>query len=470
MLFPDARRTEEDLGQLLAAANLIDEAFGLLTGGPGTGKTTSLAKLLLLWLRQKGEGSLAPILLCAPTGKAATRLRQSLVSAVLKLRGALGSAPGFTPLLDLLDPESPRCLVKTLTIHSALGVRSFRREGQGPFWRGTDNPLEVSMVIVDEVSMVDLALMTRLMDAVPAAVQLFFVGDIDQLESVEAGSVLLDVTTEKHAVSAGRLQLTCARAGITPGQAPSDNLRCRDHVHLTFVHRYKEGSLIGKLAKAINEGRSDDFITMIKAEDAVAKGVTWMELPAAGRNLPAGNVVRDSIMGPDGYGPLADLLKRGEKPAPGDAVGAFDKFRVLCAVRKGPDGVDRWNERLQQWVVGSPEKGEPHAIMITTNDSVSGFCNGDTGLLLPEGEMIRFHASDGRQTLAAQLPSSEPGWAITIHKSQGSEYNTVAIVLPRSGGERLIKQRLLYTALTRASGKVMILATEKSLRDAIMTR
>ncbi len=464
VLFPDDENTNANQGQLLAAANLVDLPFGLLTGGPGTGKTTSLAKLLLLWLRQKEPGELEPILLCAPTGKAAARLRQSLGSAIRKLSETLGENQDFAFLLPLLNPDSESCLVKTQTIHSALGMRSARREGMGPFWRGKANRLRVSMVIVDEVSMVDLALMKRLVDAVPDEAPLYFVGDIDQLESVEAGSVLPEITRGKQSVPEVRLELTCRRAGVDAKQIGPGILNALDHVHLTYVHRYAKGSLIGELAKAVNEGRATDFMALLQSAEARDQGLSWVNLAE-----PC-SFLHEIMTGPAGYGALAKLLTPMAQQDAMAVVTAFEQFRVLCAIRKGPDGVERWNERLQQWVVGSTQvRFVPRAVMITANDPGSGLCNGDSGMVLPDGDILRFYSSDGKQMLASQLPAFEPGWAITIHKSQGSEYESVAIVLPRKGGTRLIKRRLLYTGLTRARKKVVIVATEKALREAIET-
>ncbi|MEI7436433.1 MAG: AAA family ATPase [bacterium] len=482
---PDSAKQEEYLGQLLAAASLVDLPFGLLTGGPGTGKTTSLTKLLLLWLRQvDAPASLAPILLLAPTGKAAARLRQSMSNAINKLRSDLSGDATWIPLLDWLDPNTEGiqqtegrvgqpdpsrvlCMIKTQTIHKALSVRALRREGQGPFWQDANNPLQASIVIVDEVSMVDLALMTRLVEAVPATTPLLFVGDTEQLESVEAGFVLPEIAAVHGTMSAQRLQLIATRTGITALQPGSTNLPCKDHAHLTFAHRYKDAPLIGELAQAINSGNVDGFIRIMKSAEAEAQGIQWFKLPEGGRNLPPGLDLRNALMGPAGYGKLTEILKNGAAPDPQAAVTAFDNFRVLCAIRKGPDGLEQWNKRLQQWITGSDQGNVAKAVMITTNDPVTGLCNGDTGLLLPTGSSMIFHSSDRLQMPASRLPATEPAWAITIHKSQGSEYDAVAVVLPREGGERLLQRRLLYTAVTRAKKQVFILATEKALRETI---
>ncbi|MEI6971139.1 MAG: exodeoxyribonuclease V subunit alpha [bacterium] len=464
-LFPQGGASAEVRGQLMAAATLVDRSFGLLTGGPGTGKTTSLARLLVLYLRQGNPAGMQSIRLLAPTGKAAARLNASLKNAVGRLRGDLrGSELG--DLLDYLDPDSEKCLVETGTIHSALSVRASRREGQGPFWHDVDNKLKASVVIVDEVSMVDLALMARLCESIPDEAPFILVGDAEQLESIEAGSVLPEIVKNLATVQPERLQLIRDRTGIDTIGANDENLKGADHVRLTYNHRFATGSLIGKLASAVNGGRDDQFINLISGNDAEAQGVTWLRLPAAGRDQPG--EIWQAMLGDSGYGPLRRLLDRERDIDAAGAVAAFDQFRVLCAIRKGPDGVERWNERLQKAVVGDLRDGIPRAVMITVNDGASGLCNGDTGLVLPSADGSRLlHSSDGATRPASLLPSSEPGWAITIHKSQGSEYRAVAIIVPRQGGGRLLTRKLLYTALTRARERVIIVATEAALREAV---
>ncbi len=480
-LFPGRPVTEKDRGQMLAAAALVDLHFGLLTGGPGTGKTTSLAKMLLLHLRQAQPDQMAPILLLAPTGKAATRIRQSLSrtsrpedpsarsalgdTAMDKLCQGLRESPDLLALLDRLDPQSPATLVKTQTIHKALGPRAERRDGQGPFRHDPDHPLRASFVIVDEVSMVDLALMARLVAAVPPEAPLVLVGDAEQLQSVEAGPVLADIARELSAIPADRADLLGARTGCRAVELGPDLCRM-DHVRLSYNHRFHAGTRIGRLAAHVNAGQADECVQLLEHTGSDA---AWIKLPEDGRGLPAG--AKALMIEPAAYGRLHELLQNAELPAPAAAVAAFDQFRVLCAMRKGPDGVDQWNARLQQWVVGPAHAGRPRAVMVAVNDPASGLCNGDTGLVLPAADgSATFHSSDGSLTWpAALLPQNEPGWAITIHKSQGSEYDTVAIALPRAGGQPLLTRRLLYTALTRARRRVIILATESALRKAIST-
>ena len=464
-LFPDQADTDKVQGQALAAAALVDLNFGLLTGGPGTGKTTSLAKMLLLHLRQQPDPeNLKPIHLLAPTGKAAHRLKEGLNNAINapgKLRDLLAGDASWTPLLDVLDPHSDVCLVQTQTLHKALGVRFSRREGQGPFWKDREHPLESSLVIVDEVSMVDLALMTRLVEALSPTTPLLLVGDAEQLESVEAGSVLPEWAGKREPVAPRRRRLIAARSGVRAEHMDTHVLSA-DHLHLTYNHRFAQGSIIGQLAAAANGGRADEFLRLI--ESASPAEIQWIQLASGDARLPP--ATREAMLAEETYGPLRRLLNEGTTVDPAKAIEAFDRFRVLCALRKGPDGVEAWNERLQRWMVGETRESRPRAIMVAVNDPASGLCNGDSGLILPSDTGGLFHSSGGVSWPASLLPTHEPGWAITIHKSQGSEYDTVAIVLPRTGGDRLLTRRLLYTALTRARRKIILLATEQALRTA----
>ena len=458
-LFPAGPGDVNERGQRLAAASLADLRFGLLTGGPGTGKTTSLAKMLMLILRQDPENR-SPILLLAPTGKAAARLKESLRGAVNKLR-EITAAKEYGSLLNRLDPDSADCLVTSSTIHKALGSRMNRREGQGPFWHDVGNKLDASVVIVDEVSMVDLALMARLVAAVPGEARLLFVGDAEQLESVEAGPVLPELAAAKETIPPSRMQEVATRASLPEGVGMA-HLPSPRHVHLSHNYRTESAALM-ELARLANAGKVDEFLQTLQAGK---EGIVWIRLPEGGRNLPQGGTVQSAFMDDAGYGPLAELLKAGPVEI-GKAVKAFDQFRVLCALRKGPDGVEQWNRRLQQWVVGDELPASPRAVMITANDPATGLCNGDTGLILPREGSLTMHTIDQRSWPAARLPENQPGWAITIHKSQGSEYDAVSVVLPRTGGDQLLNRRLLYTAITRARKKLILLATETVLRKAV---
>lgn len=460
-LFPDAPDTAADHGQRLAAAALVDVPFGLLTGGPGTGKTTSLAKLLLahLWSGPPLAGATPPpVLMLAPTGKAAQRLRTGLRRAVARLRTQLSATPDLVSALDRLDPDRPdTCIVKNQTLHKALVPRRQRKVGEGPFRHDTDHPLAASLVIVDEVSMVDLALMTRLIAAIPLNVPLLWVGDAEQLESVEAGTVLSDIVQTRHPADANRQTVVMARSGL-PAEAQAAHWPQADHVRLTHNYRFGHDSVIGALARSVRHDDPDRFLAHVQQAAAQAE-IEWIPLPEQGGQCPAR--AYEALCA--GYRDVQQLIQSTPDPDPVAAVAAFDRFRVLCATRHGSDGVVAWNQRLAHGLFG--EKPPVQALLITTNDPSTGWYNGDTGLVLPaaDGEAL-FHAGDGRPGWPATLlPGHEPGWAMTIHKSQGSEYDHVAIVLPRRGAAQLLTRRLLYTALTRARQKITLLATATAL-------
>ncbi|HMO51361.1 MAG TPA: exodeoxyribonuclease V subunit alpha [Kiritimatiellia bacterium] len=455
-----------DHGQPLAAAHLIDRRFGLLTGGPGTGKTTSLARLLLIRFRQCDPQQQDPVYLVAPTGKAASRLRQSLTNAAAGLRVIAGSNPEWLPWVSYLDPADPNCRILTMTLHKALAARGVRREGQGPFRHDRSHPLAASMVVVDEVSMVDLALMTRLVEAIPDAAPLLLVGDAEQLKSVEAGPVLAQWAAESAPLTSERRAMLARRLGLTADQFDPEPVRGDHHVRLTRNYRFGADSDIARFAAAVNAGDADAALSLLREAPSDDAPLVWLPLPDDGFLQPAR--ARTIILGRHGYGPLRELLAEGGAEQT-EAVAAFERFRVLCAIRGGPDGAERWNERLQAWMVDRPGAAYPRAVLVTANDPVSGLSNGDSGLVLAgreTGEAPRFYTGE-RSWPAALLPAHEPGWAMTIHKSQGSETETALIVLPREGGEGLLSRRLLYTAVTRARRRVILLASASALRLAI---
>ena len=464
ILFPQAAVDAADCGQQLAAATLVDAPFGLITGGPGTGKTTSLAKLLLCHLLTQPPTAPphtpAPILMLAPTGKAAQRLRTGLRRAVQMLRELLGAHPDLLGALDQLDPDQPETgIVQNCTIHKALAPRRQRRAGEDPFHHTPDHPITASLVIVDEVSMVDLALMTRLVGAVPLDTPLLWVGDAEQLESVEAGTVLSDIASIAHPVGATRQKTVAARTGLQAADWAAHWPQA-DHVRLTHNYRFGRDSAIGALARTVQRGDPDAFLSQLQ-QLAPGAEIEWIPLPAQGRQIPSR--ARDALCA--GYADLQAMIQTSSAPEPEAAVAAFDRFRVLCATRQGVDGVEAWNQRLAYALFGVNPPVQ--ALLITVNDPLSEWYNGDTGLVLPttDGPPL-FYAGHGRPGWpAALLPAHEAGWAMTIHKSQGSEYDHVAIVLPRRGAAQLLTRRLLYTALTRARHRITIIATPTALRS-----
>lgn len=461
-LFPEGVPAEPEHGQRIAAAALVDRLFGLLTGGPGTGKTASIVKLLLLFLSQEENAGQSRILLLAPTGKATQRLKEGLIKTLERIRPQLPAA-AWGDLLDLVDPTHAACVVEFMTIHRALGARLQRRVGQRPFRHHADNPLPARLVVVDEVSMVDLALMAHLAGALTVRTPLWLVGDAAQLESVEAGSVLTQIALDAQAPDTERAAMVLARCRLTHEQAQPHWPRA-DHVQLTHNYRFGTDSRIGQLAQAVTAGDAEAFLSLIDtAEDAA---VRWVRLSDEGYRIPA--QARKEILA--GYQLLIEHweVDNGEDAA---LLAAFNQYRILCATHDGPDGATQWNQRIQRWIDGYGETSEMQSVLIQANDPVSQLYNGDTGLVWPDRDgTALFRSSDGRvQWPATMLPHHSLGWAMTIHKSQGSEYDHVAIVLPRQGGDALLTRRLLYTALTRARRRITLLATEDALRQMIQT-
>ena len=410
-------KKEADL-QKVAAARAVANNFTVITGGPGTGKTRTAMSILALLQKQPG-GDNRRIALAAPTGKAAARLT-----------------------------ESVRAVNQTLeatTIHRLLGYLP----GSPYFRRDAEHPLPADVVIVDEASMVDLALMAKLVAAVRPDARLVLLGDRDQLASVEAGSVLADI---------------CAAAeSAQPG----------DLLHGTVValqksYRFAATGGIYRLSIAVNAGESDSALAVLR-EDGEAR---WEPLPDVAK-LPG--ALRERVVG--AFRPCL------ESDDPLQALAQMQKFRMLCAVRHGPFGVENLNaiaeEILAQAGLLSPRPGASYRgqpLTITENSYNLGLFNGDSGIILPDqddgGELRAFFVSaEGklRRFLPSRLPRHETAFAMTVHKSQGSEFERLLLVLPEKDTP-LLTRELLYTAVTRARTLIEIRASELVLRAAITRR
>ncbi|PWQ98897.1 exodeoxyribonuclease V subunit alpha [Leucothrix arctica] len=401
--FPaDAESTETDW-QREAAAKVTTQAFSMITGGPGTGKTTTVLRILAL-LQEIHNGELS-IALAAPTGKAAMRLQQSLMSGKLQL--------DLTE--DLLDaiPE------KVSTLHRLLGPINQSNH----FRHNADKPLNCDLLVVDEASMIDLALMSKLLVALAPDARLILLGDQDQLASVESGAVLSDL---------------CA-------SLPEQTLQLKK--------TYRFSGPIKELATAVNQ-RSASLAWNI-LEDSSQDIV----------NLVSDDVISHMLSHYQGY---IKQVKQSNDPEA--AFEAFSSFQVLAALRKGKQGVEGLNleleKRLQSrgietyrtWYHGRP-------VMISRNDPSLGLFNGDIGLCLYDetiGQLrVWFEQSDGslRAIMPGRLPEHETVYAMTIHKSQGSEFPHVMIVLPENINP-LLSRELLYTAITRAKVRVDVATTK----------
>ncbi len=501
-LFPD-QHAEGSRDQCMAVARAVDRRFSVITGGPGTGKTTTVARLLALRLLQQlardtrsrepsgsrqlllplsadddpetdSERSLGlKVLLMAPTGKAAQRLHDSLQRAA-----------GNLDVDDRIKNALQSC--STGTIHRMLGWTAAPPEKGGPFQHNADYPLDADVVLVDEASMVDIALMWRLFEAVRPEAQIILLGDRDQLASVEAGGVLSDlcgdVTEESFPVA--RCEQLRKRTGIelVPSTADSDRLQ-ESILTLRFSHRFEAGSPLGRLAAAIRAGDADGVIGLLQSSRQSDESVVWID------NSQGASVVSDIVRRAcDSYRPMLESLN-GPMGSPGDVLAMLSRTRVLCAHREGRWGETTFNraivERLARDGLIKPVAGAwpGRAVMVTRNDYQLNLFNGDAGVVVStadDGLSVLFadpsQPNGYRSIPAALIVDLVDCFAMTIHKSQGSEFHRVLVVLPDHDSP-VVSRELLYTAATRVrdqvisgerqSGQLVIAASESGLRNAI---
>ncbi len=436
-LFPPQHATPVDW-QKVAAALVVLRGFSVISGGPGTGKTTTLAKILALLIEQTDGRSLR-IRLAAPTGKAAARMQEAIRSSKQQLAALL------TPNLLAAIPEDAS------TLHRLLGAQP-----DGVYFRhNRDNPLGLDVLVIDEASMVDLALMTKTVWALPPHARLILLGDKDQLSSVEAGAVLGELCAQRSGYSpqfARRLAALTGEAvsaGTTPAHCLQDCIAL-----LQYSYRFGADSDIGQLAEAVNRGDEPAIRALRNQPSAV---LDWRP-PAAGPE----ELVERLLQGYDGY------LQRVRDRAPGAAVfAALQAFQALCPQRTGPTGVENLNALLESRIKTRLRRSGSdwypgRAVMITRNDYQLQLFNGDIGITLPDSEhedrlRVYFQETDGRLRSfpVSRLPTCEPVFAMTIHKSQGSEFDEVLLVLPPQDS-RVLTRELIYTGLTRARTRVTI--------------
>lgn len=465
LLFATHRAAEAPDWQKLACAIALRGHVAIITGGPGTGKTYTVARLLALLFAVAGvDAGGKRIALAAPTGKAAARLKQSIGKALDDLADRVGAQ---LPLRELTARMGP-----ARTLHSLLGARP----GSRAFAHNSGNPLDVDVLIVDEASMVHLEMMAALVDALPATATLVLLGDKDQLASVEAGAVLGDLC---HNAQAGEydestLAFVAQASGeaIPPQYAGDGGALAQQTVMLRHSRRF--GGPIGRLALAVNAGDA------ALAESVLREGegpVRWIA------NAQQAQVLQ---LAANGYRPCMELLARGPDGEHEDWVREvlkhFEAFRILCAVREGEWGIEGLNAAIEQrleaaqllrrggeWYVGRP-------VMVTRNDYGIGVFNGDIGLTLPDPARpgsLRVWFLEGeavRSVLATRLRHVETAFAMTVHKSQGSEFRHTVLVLPQDRGG-IIARELVYTGITRASEEFTLVSPGgATLADAIARR
>ncbi len=429
---------EPDL-QRLAAAAAVERRFAVVAGGPGTGKTTTVARILaLLYEQAAAAGRLPPrVALAAPTGKAAARLQEAV------------HAEASRPTIDS-DVRARLLGLSASTLHRLLGWRPGSRSR---FRHHRGNRLPHDLVVVDETSMVSLSLMAKLVEAVRTDARLILVGDPDQLASVEAGAVLGDIVGP-------------AAGPDPPVGAPIG----QGIVVLRRVHRF--GARIAALASAIQRGDGDAALDVLRAG---GDDVQWIDADVG--SASAAGAALEPVR--------ARVIEAGrrvtEAARVGDARAALDglrAMRVLCAHRRGPCGVDTWTRHVERWLTMSIDgygEGGPwyigRPLLVTQNDYALRLYNGDTGVVINAGEGRVVAAFErGGQPLEVsprRLASVDTVHAMTIHKSQGSQFDAVAVILPEATSPILTRE-LLYTAVTRAQTHLTVVGTQDSLRAAVL--
>ncbi|HVL55410.1 MAG TPA: exodeoxyribonuclease V subunit alpha [Burkholderiaceae bacterium] len=434
--------------QKIAAALALRNKLTIVSGGPGTGKTTTVVAMLACLVAAQPR---ARIGLAAPTGKAAARMQDAV-------RRQAQSLP--PQIAERLPAESH-------TVHRLLGVLPDGRR----FRHGPDNRLPLDALVVDEASMLDLALATRLLEALPDDARLILLGDRDQLAAVEAGAVFAELCASPA------LSLDCARAlaaatGIdaqaiethAAAAPPADARPALEDRVVLLTHSYRFGrqSGIGRLAADVNAGRGAEAL------DAIAAGqlesVDWID--DGGARLQPATLQRLC----DGYAGFVSALAAGA--AAPEAFAAFDGYRVLCAMRDGARGVAAINALIDRHVRAALNRPPPagdadvwyvgRPVIVHRNDYLLRVFNGDIGICLPDdaGEMrVWFAAPAGgfRAVSPVRLPEHETAYAMTVHKSQGSEFRSVALVLP-DRPSRVATRELVYTGITRAIERVALIA------------
>jgi exodeoxyribonuclease V alpha subunit len=486
--------------QKLACAVALRARLSVITGGPGTGKTYTAARLLALLLALHKDDSPLRVALAAPTGKAAARLKQSIDEALTRLPVPADTGLDLNALIARMGPAR--------TLHSLLGARPETRQ----FRHHAANPLDVDVLIVDEASMVHLEMMDALLLALPPTARLVLLGDKDQLASVEAGAVLGDLCRDAadghySAATAQFVQVvagqTLAAEFVLQGPAP---VLAQQIVMLRQSRRFK--GAIGQLALAVNRGDAsaaravltEGIVGSSPRSRTNPKGATDETQPLLAFQPTSPQAVCALALGTSGkpsYVDYLDLMQKGPS-GQGVKVGenadvdgetharwarsvlkAFECFRILCAVHQGDWGTQGLNAAVQKalaeqglikpqgdWFAGRP-------VMVTRNDAQLGVFNGDVGLVLPntEGKLKAWFLDVDalRSVSVMRLAQVETAFVMTVHKSQGSEFAHTVLVLP-PGGAEMLSRELVYTGITRAREQFTLIEAEAGLLEAAIDR
>ncbi|WP_375502558.1 exodeoxyribonuclease V subunit alpha [uncultured Jatrophihabitans sp.] len=415
-LFDDAAADQRQ-----AVAVAATSRVAVIAGGPGTGKTTTVAQLITVLLRRLGPG--LRVALAAPTGKAAARLEEAVHSA----RGNLTD-----------DDRAALARLSASTLHRLLG---WRPGTSSRFRHDRDNHLPFDVVMVDESSMVSLTLMARLLEALGPATRLVLVGDPDQLASVEAGAVLGDLV-----------------------DADSPDARLRESVvRLRTVYRFAAGGPIAELAALVRAGRGDDALALLRSG---ADGLVFAEV-ADDETVsgPALAAVQSAVVAHE-----SALIAAAASGDVEGALDALDRHRLLCAHRGGPRGVRHWSEHAERWLAPSLDvrgdgryAGQP--LLVTSNDYDVGLYNGDTGVVVRHGDgLLAAFARGGTPTVLplVRLGEVRPLHAMTVHRAQGSQFAEVTVLLPLAASP-LATRQTFYTAITRAASSVRLIGSAESV-------
>lgn len=431
--------------QRQAALQGLTQRLAVIAGGPGTGKTRTIARLLAAAYRlSASRGEALSVALTAPTGKAAARMIEALHLAVTEAEGE-----------GIIDAAVSAALheAEAVTLHRLLGSVP----GAG-FRRNARNPLPHDVVIVDETSMVSLPLMAHLLEALRPEARLLLVGDPFQLSSVEAGSVMSDVVGPE-------MLGTAPTTGEVGAATESSRRPLAGHVTvLSRSHRFERQSAIGALAVAVRRGDADGVLDLLSRGRG---GATWIPpTDRSGFDELLGHLVAQAVK----------VVKAAEAGDAETGLSAMDDTRVLAATRHRPFGLYDWTRRIEEgiqlafpsvrtsgrWYVGRP-------VIVTANDHPNHLSNGDTGLLVHRHgpPMVAFRVgTDLRYVSTSQLDRIDTLWATTVHKSQGSEFPRAVVSLPAESSPVLTRE-LLYTAITRAKEQVTVVGSEESIREAV---
>ena len=458
-LFPN-NGTNEFNWQKVAGVIAAFKKFCVITGGPGTGKTFTTAKILALLL-ELSPNDKPSILLAAPTGKAAARIGESIRAAKTTLNCS-------EDIIDAIPSEA-------YTIHRMLKTIP----GSPYFYHNAENPLTADIVVVDEVSMVDLALMVKLLSAVKNDARIILIGDRDQLASVEAGFVMADICDRDNIhlfsecfyrqfekITQCNMEISSKKLKNSPGLYD-----CM--VVLKRSYRFTDSSGIGECSRAVNNGKFDETFSILKSNP---DQIDWKKI--SGHYDLSMALPKEVINGYSDYLNCRD---------PHKALELFNRFRILCAVKFGVLGVIEIN-RLTENILNRNElieldnlttypwyRGRP--VLISRNDYSLELFNGDIGITMPEPDSktkdlyVYFSDISGklRRFLPHRLPEHETAYAMTVHKSQGSEFEKVLLVLPDQDYPVLTRE-LLYTGITRAKSHISIWGKKEIIKTTILRK